>query len=92
MGACVVGRGLFRAAGQALQGNFGNAGMEVAAAVVAPAVMTYHAATNLIGEVVEGANDLIGGLLENGPEEPEPTFDPDLEPHLMPHRQASKAC
>jgi len=68
--ACVVGRGLFRAAGHALQGNFGNAGMEAAAAVAAPAVMTYHAAANLLDEVVEGANGLIGSLLAHGQEEP----------------------
>jgi hypothetical protein len=68
--ACVVGRGLFRAAGEALKGNFGNAGQEAAAAIAAPAVMTYAAAANLVEEVVVGANSLIGGLLDHGEEEP----------------------
>jgi hypothetical protein len=52
-----------------LEGNFGIAGREAATAVAAPAVMTYHAAANLLDEVVEGANGLIGSLLAHGQEE-----------------------
>jgi hypothetical protein len=79
--ACVGGRGLVRAAGQAVDGNFGLAGETALAAVAAPAVMTYSAAANLVSEVLEGSNDLIGGLVARGLEGPglEAAFTPCRE-------------
>jgi hypothetical protein len=76
--ACVVGRGLVRAAGQAGAGNFGLAGETALAAVAAPAVLTYNAANNLVGDVLDGASALIGDLLVRGPEgqDWEPAFTP----------------
>ena len=69
-----------------MQGNLGNAGMEVAVAVAAPAVMTYQAAANLVGDVVEGADELIGGLLARGQK------DPGLEPAFPPWRDREAVC
>lgn len=60
---CVVSRGLVKAARQAARGNLAEAGVEIMAAGAAPAVMVYHAAAGLAGEVVDGATELISGLL-----------------------------
>lgn len=67
--SCVVGRGLVKAARQAARGNFGEAGTDIASAVAAPAVIAYKAAAGLAGEVVDGAMELIGGLLTENQQE-----------------------
>lgn len=63
--ACVIGRGLFSAVRKAVAGEFRDAGVEAAAALVAPALMSYAASASLVMDVVDGARELIGNTLEN---------------------------
>ena len=54
----VVGRGLFRAVRHMAEGGYRQAGVEAAAALAAPALMSYASTCSLVKEVVDGAFDL----------------------------------
>jgi len=59
----VVARGLVRAGRHLLAGQCGPAAVEALAAVAAPAVMSYTATANLVGDVLEGATELFDNVL-----------------------------
>jgi hypothetical protein len=71
----VVGRGLFRAIRLAVDGQFREAGVESLAALAAPALMSYASTCSLVVDVVEGAFDLAGPVMD--------------EAGLMPSRRAA---
>ena len=54
----VVGRGLFRAIGHLVDGDYREAGVETLAALAAPALMSYASTASLVMEVVDGAYSL----------------------------------
>jgi hypothetical protein len=58
----VMGRGLVRAAGRITTGDYRSAAIEALAGLVAPAFMTYHAASDLMTNVADAAVDLVGGV------------------------------
>ena len=59
----VVARGLVHAGRRLLNGECNCAAGEVLASFAAPAVMGFTATANLIGDVVEVATELFGGVL-----------------------------
>ena len=60
----VMGRGLFRAARKACERKFDEAAVEALAALAAPALMSYASTTSLVMDVVDGAHDLVGTVLD----------------------------
>jgi hypothetical protein len=60
----VVGRGLFRAIRHAVDGQYREAGVETFAALAAPALMSYASTCSLVVDVVEGAFDLAGPVMD----------------------------
>src|SRR5262249_13947699 len=71
-GGSVMARGLMRAGKHLLAGDCDRASLDVLAAPAARAVLVGKAAANLVGEVVHGANELSGDVLESRPAEPQP--------------------
>jgi hypothetical protein len=67
---CVVGRGLFRAARHMADGAYRQAGVEDAAALVAPALMSYALTCSLVKEVVDSAFDLAESAMDEGDIQP----------------------
>jgi len=59
----VIARGLVRAGRHLLAGQCGPAAVEALATVAAPAVMSYTATANLVGDIVEGAAELFENVL-----------------------------
>jgi len=70
----VVTRGLMHAGRRLLNGECESAAVEVLASLAAPAVMGFTATSNLIGDVVEGATELFGGVLASSQPEPDPAL------------------
>jgi hypothetical protein len=56
--AAVVGRGLFRAACRAVEGQLQEAAVEALASLAAPALMSYGATASLVLDAIEAARDL----------------------------------
>jgi hypothetical protein len=62
----VVGRGLFRAIGHLVGGDYREAGVETLAALAAPALMSFASTTSLVLEVVDGAYSLANPAMGEG--------------------------
>ncbi len=60
----VVGRGLFRSACRALQGDYQAAAVEAVASLAAPALMSYGATASLVLDALDSARELAGPALE----------------------------
>jgi hypothetical protein len=61
--AAVVGRGLFRSACRAVEGDFKAAAGEALAPVAAPALMSYGTTASLVLDAIESARELAGPAL-----------------------------
>jgi hypothetical protein len=59
----IVGRGLLRAARRAVEGDFRQASVEAAGALVAPALMAFAATAGLVLDVAGGAFALVRPVL-----------------------------
>ena len=59
----VIGRGLVRAAEQLFDGDYQAAAIETIAGLAAPALITYHSVSNLVGDVSDAALHRTGGVL-----------------------------
>ncbi|MBA4192139.1 MAG: hypothetical protein C0467_29530 [Planctomycetaceae bacterium] len=70
--AAVIGRGLVRAARTAVDGEYGEAAVEVLGSLAAPALMCYGSITGLCRDVVAVAQELAGPVLGEVFEEPTP--------------------
>jgi hypothetical protein len=64
----ILTRGVLRATRRLLQSEFDKAGLELASAVIAPPMLAYNPTKHLVVDVVEGATELIDGLLHRGEE------------------------
>ncbi len=60
----VVGRGLFRSACRAMQGDYQAAAVEALAGLAAPALMSYGATASLVLDALDSARELAGPALE----------------------------
>jgi hypothetical protein len=62
--AAVVGRGLFRSACRAVQGDVRQAAVEALASLAAPALMSYATTASLVVDAVQAAHELAAPALE----------------------------
>jgi hypothetical protein len=62
--AAVVGRGLFRSACRAFQGDVREAAVEALASLAAPALMSYATTASMILDAVQTAHELAAPALE----------------------------
>jgi hypothetical protein len=62
--AAVVGRGLFRSACRAVEGDFQAAAVEALASIAAPALMSYGATASLVLDAIESARELAAPALQ----------------------------
>ena len=60
----IVGRGLFRSACRAVEGNFQQAAVEALASLAAPALMSYGATASLVLDAIDSARELAQPALE----------------------------
>jgi hypothetical protein len=60
----ILGRGLFKAIRHLVEGQYREAGVETLAAMAAPALMSYASTAELVLDVVDGAYDLAGPIME----------------------------
>lgn len=68
--AAVIGRGLVRAARTAIDGEYGEAVVEVLGGLAAPALMSYSSITGLCSDVIAVAQELAAPALGEVFEEP----------------------
>lgn len=66
--ASVVGRGLVRSARHLSEGRFAEAGTQVLSALAAPALLAHAATAVLVCDVIAGASDLVGDVIDSTPE------------------------
>jgi hypothetical protein len=60
----LIGRGLVRAARRLAHGEYSKAGVEAAAALMSPALVSYASVAGLVIDVADAAGDLATGVLE----------------------------